>query len=175
MEHQSWSVQNSYTYRDLLLLYFKVFQPFLIPAFLMLFIFFLVIRLIAVNWHFPEFSVLEACVGFSLILSLATCIALIIYVLLVTFLGYLMNKSLFPITLEISSGGLRIKVLHKGVENLLHWPAIKSISQRFDLVFMECRIIFIPQIIVIPFRIFKDQAEGERFYADLNYFWEQGR
>lgn len=175
MEHQSWSIENSYTYREFLLLCFKVFQPFLIPAFLLLFFYLLIIMLIAVDWHFPSFDILGYCMGFTLILSLVTSITIIICLLPIFFLGYLMHKSLFPISLEISADGLRAKSLKRGVESLLHWHAIKKNSQQFDLIFVECRIIFIPQFIVIPFRLFTDQAEGERFYADLNYFWEQGR
>lgn len=183
MEHQSWSVQNYYSYscREAYLLAFNLLQvflksAFLMPAFLALFLYLLVAMLILVEWRFPGFDILGLCMVFTLILSLVIGVLSALLSFLATFsVGFLLHQLIPPVTLEVSQEGLQSSVSKRIKGLLFPWSSIKNISQRFNLIFIEYRHHFIPKCLVISPRVFKDQAEGERFYADLNYFWEQGR
>lgn len=184
MEPQSWSVQNYYSYscREFFLLVFNQFKlllkpAFSIPVFLVIFFYMLGATLILVAWRFPDFVTLGLCIGFSFTWALVTGVLYIVVFFLVAWLGgFLFHKLIPTLTVEISRDGMkcttdlnRAKVVPSG------WSSIQHISQRFNLIFIKYKRRFIPQLMVIPLRLFKDQAESERFYADLNYFWEQGR
>lgn len=76
--------------------------------------------------------------------------------------------------LEISSIGIVSKTEKFSYERRIQWSQVKGIKMLFGIFFLESTLK--PGCCAfVPFHNFENQAEGERFCTDFNYFWEQGR
>ncbi len=162
MEQQSWSVENKLTFREYL--QFKLLYPK--KKLLSLFCF-LIAPCIYLYLASPNFFGMGPIIFLSAFLALGITLA-------APCIEFSLIKKTFPVQLEVSSLGITTSAAHLGFSSSIQWPTIYRITRKCGLIFIDHKIVA-KATLIIPLRIFKDQAEGERFYADLNYFWEQGR
>lgn len=177
MERQSWTVRETRGFWDSLLMFhvlFRVSLPFLCIAAFLIYLGSL-FTILQLTDELLDLTGFIASAGLALSFALVAPLLFGVWLLICSLPWCLFCKFLPLIVLEISADGLTRKVPSSGYEALIRWPLIRGIYRKHNYIFIKYKVSFLPQFIPISYRIFTEPAEGERFYADLNYFWEQGR
>lgn len=167
MEHQSWSIQNHLKFKDFLLANFFVkLKPMIIAQVILGGLFFYYFKVYLLDFKIILIIIFAYCLLLSFMIPL---ICFVVFRIL-----YKKQNKLGPVTIKISETDFTSKAEGGGFETIVQWPAITKIYHRFDMIYVECKLVD-KRIILLPYHIFKNSDERKHFYEDLIYFWEQGR